>query len=182
MTKPWQRLSSRETYRNPWMRVREDVVRLPGGQTTLYGVVETGTCVGVLPLLDDDHVVLVRQYRYVHQEAHRWEMPTGGVHPGESPEAAAQRELMEEAGYRAGKLEQTNTHYTNKSVALETAHLFVGRNLARASAPPDDTEDLEVAVFPFQQAVALAWRSEIRDAMTVMALLLEAVRRGMGPP
>ena len=62
--KPWKTLSSREVYKNPWTRVREDLAEMPNGQTTIYGVIECGHCVGVLPFLDDDHVVMVRQYRY----------------------------------------------------------------------------------------------------------------------
>ena len=61
---------------------------MPNGTTTIYGVVECGQCVGVLPFVDDDHVLMVRQYRYVFGEDHRWEMPTGGVHAGESLEDA----------------------------------------------------------------------------------------------
>ena len=96
---PWKTLTTQEIYRNPWMRLREDVAELPNGRTTIYGVCEFGQCVGVLPFVDDEHVVMVRQYRYVQKENSRWEMPTGGVRMGESFEAAAQRELMEEAGY-----------------------------------------------------------------------------------
>ncbi len=62
---------------NPWLRLREDLVELPSGRTTVYGVVSTGSCVGVLPFLDPDTVVLVRQYRYVAGR-HTWEMPRWG--------------------------------------------------------------------------------------------------------
>src|SRR3954471_13794184 len=101
--KPWKTLSSRPVYANKWTQLREDVAELPDGRTTIYGVVTFGECVGVVPLLADDRVVLVRQWRYVQRDA-RWEIPTGGVHDGESVEAAAQRELAEEAGYRATRL------------------------------------------------------------------------------
>jgi hypothetical protein len=77
---PWRTRSSRTIYQNPWLRLREDLVELPSGRTTVYGVVSTGSCVGVLPFLDPDTVVLVRQYRYVAGR-HTWEMPTGGVAP-----------------------------------------------------------------------------------------------------
>ena len=86
---PWKTLSTREVYRNRWTRVREDIAEMPNGKTTIYGVVECGHCVGVLPFIDDEHVVLVRQYRYVFDENQRWEMPTGGVKPGESLEDGA---------------------------------------------------------------------------------------------
>jgi ADP-ribose pyrophosphatase len=81
ITPPWRTRSSRTIYQNPWLRLREDLVELPSGRTTVYGVVSTGPCVGVLPFLDPDTVVLVRQYRYVAGR-HTWEMPTGGVGAG----------------------------------------------------------------------------------------------------
>jgi ADP-ribose pyrophosphatase len=168
---PWKTLSTREVYENKWMRLREDVAELPNGRTTIYGVCEFGPCVGVLPFVDSKHVVMVRQYRYVQREAQRWEMPTGGVHPGESFEAAAQRELMEEAGYRAGQLSWLSAYYTSKSVCDETAQLYLGQDLVAAGAVPDETEFMEVAVLPFDQVLQLVIDSEIRDSMTVIAVL-----------
>ena len=171
---PWKTLTTREIYRNPWMRLREDVAELPNGRTTIYGVCEFGQCVGVLPFVDNEHVVMVRQYRYVQKENTRWEMPTGGVRMGESFEAAAQRELMEEAGYRAGTLTWVNSYYTSKSVCEEVAHLYIGRDLTQSEAPPDDTEFLEVAVMPFNDVLQMALASEIRDGMSVIAILIAA--------
>ena len=171
---PWKTLTTQEIYRNPWMRLREDVAELPNGRTTIYGVCEFGQCVGVLPFVDGEHVVMVRQYRYVQKENSRWEMPTGGVRMGESFEAAAQRELMEEAGYRAGTLTWVNSYYTSKSVCEEVAHLYIGRDLTQSEAPPDDTEFLEVAVMPFNDVLQMALASEIRDGMSVIAILIAA--------
>ena len=85
------------------MSLREDIAEMPDGRTTLYGVVTFGDCVGVVPFLDEDQILLVRQYRYVQQDA-RWEIPTGGVKEDEPLQDAAQRELEEEIGYRAGQL------------------------------------------------------------------------------
>src|SRR5262245_43094775 len=152
---PWKTLSTREVYRNPWMRLREDVAEMPDGRTTLYGICEFGECVGVLPFVDDDHVVMVRQYRYVHGENDRWEMPTGGIRSGERPEEAAQRELVEEAGYRAGALTWINSNLTSKSVCHETAHLYVGRDLELVGAAPDETEFIQVAILPFAEVLRL---------------------------
>lgn len=181
--KPWKTLSSREVYRNNWIRVREDMAEMPNRQTTIYGVCELGVAVGVLPFIDDEHLVMVRQYRYVQQENHRWEMPTGGMKPGESLEETAQRELMEEIGYRARSLTPISTFYSSKSVCDETAHLFIGRDLVRAEAPPDETEFLEVAILPFTQVLQLVMASEIRDSMTVIAVLIAAqLRHQSGSP
>ncbi len=151
---------------------------MPNGKTTLYGVCEFGECVGVLPFVDDEHVVMVRQYRYVFGENHRWEMPTGGKHKDEEASVAAQRELMEEVGYRANELVPINSYYTSKSVCHETAHLFIGRGLEKMSASPDETEFLEVAILKFEDVLQMVLGSEIRDSMTVIAVLI-AAREGM---
>jgi ADP-ribose pyrophosphatase len=176
--KPWKTLSSTPIYANKWTQLREDIAELPDGRTTVYGVVTFGQCVGVLPFLDDDQVVMVRQYRYVQQEQHRWEMPTGGVLAGEASEAAAQRELREEVGYSAGRLEWISTYYTSKSVCDETAHLYIGYDLTPAALPPDETEFLEIATMSFAIVLDMVLKSEIRDGMTVIAVLHAARLRG----
>src|SRR5215475_11887478 len=122
---PWRTTSTRPIYRNRWIDVREDMVELPDGKTTVYGVVECSECVGVLPFLDRDTVLLVGQYRYV-AKGFFWEMPTGGVHADETLEGAAQRELAEEAGHEAGRLVKLCEFHTSKSILREVAHLYVG--------------------------------------------------------
>jgi ADP-ribose pyrophosphatase len=172
--KPWSTQSTREVYKNPWMRLREDIAEMPNGKTTVYGVCEFGQCVGVLPFIDPEHVVMVRQYRYVFGENHRWEMPTGGWKKTETLEEAAQRELIEEVGYRAGSLQLINSNFTSKSVCQEIAHLFVGRDLTAvnpAEIVPDETEFLEVGILPFRDVLQMVLDSEIRDSMTVIAVL-----------
>lgn len=176
--KAWKTLSSRLVYQNPWTRVREDVAEMPNGKTTIYGVIECGQCVGVLPFLDDEHVVMVRQYRYVFGEDHRWEMPTGGVKPGEALEEAARRELREEVGYDTADLQLVSTYFTSKSIVQETGYLYLGRSLTRMAAIPDETEFLEVAVFPFKDVLQMVLDSEIRDSMTVITVLHAARLRG----
>jgi ADP-ribose pyrophosphatase len=168
---PWKTLSSRLVYQNPWTRVREDLAEMPNGRTTIYGVIECNDCVAVLPCLDDNQVVLVRQYRYVFGENQRWEIPSGGVKPGESIAAAAQRELREEAGFVAGELHHLSTYYPSKSIVREVGHLFLGRRLTRVETVPDETEFLEVAVFPFAEVFQMVIDSEIRDSMSVIAIL-----------
>ena len=175
---PWQQLTSRPVYKNKWMALREDQVRLPDGRETIYGVVDCGQCVGILPFVDPTHVLLVGQYRYVAQRF-TWEMPTGGVRPSESLEEAAQRELAEEAGQRAGRLTWICTYHTSKSVMNETAHLYLGEELTPADHPPDDTEFIERRVFPFGEVVEMVQRSEITDSMTVIAVLHAARRLGL---
>jgi len=173
---PWRTLSTRPVYVNPWIRVREDIAELPNGRRTLYGVIETRPAVGVLPFVDDGTVVLVGQYRYVARGFH-WEIPTGAMMAGECLTDTAQRELAEEAGYRAGRLEKLCTFDTSKSVLDETAHLYVATALTPVRHEPDETEFIEVRTFAFDEVLAMVLRSEIVDAMTVVAVLHAAHRR-----
>ena len=170
---PWKTLSTKSVYRNKWIAVREDLVEMPDGRTTIYGVVTCGQCVGVLPFVAPHTVLLIKQYRYVARRI-TWEMPTGGLHAGEAVEAAAQRELAEETGYRAGRLTRVCTYHTSKSVMDETAHLFLGENLVQAELPPDDTEFIEVRPFPFADALRMVLSGEIVDSMTIIAVLYAA--------
>src|SRR5262245_37061769 len=171
----WRTLSSRPVYANPWIRVREDSAELPDGRTTIYGVVETRPAVGILPFLDPDTVVLVGQWRYVARGFY-WEMPTGAVHAGENDEAAAQRELREEAGYEAARLTRLCAFLTSKSVMDERAVVYSAEGLRPAAAAPDPTEFFEIQPFGFGEALAMAERGDIQDAMTIIALLAAARR------
>lgn len=177
---PWKTLSTKSIYRNKWLSLREDIAELPDGRTTIYGVVTCGHCVGVLPFLDPETVLFIRQYRYVAQQV-TWEMPTGGVHPGESVGEAAQRELAEEIGYRAGRLTPVSTYHTSKSVMDETAHLFLGEEIVKRDLPCDKTEFIEVRPFPFEEALRMVLSGEILDSMTIIAVLL-ASRSDINPP
>ena len=173
---PWRTISTREVYTNPWIRLREDVAELPDGRTTIYGVVECRPCVGVLPFLDARTVVLVGQYRYVTR-AFCWEMPTGAMQPGESEEAAVQRELAEEAGYEAERLVKLCAFDSSKSVMDERANIYLAEGLRPVTREPDETEFIEVRAFAFDEVLRMVEASEIVDAMTVVAVLHAARRR-----
>ncbi len=174
---PWKTTSTRPVYENRWIKVREDIAELPDGRTTVYGVVECAECVGVLPFLDRNTVLLVGQYRYVARGFY-WEIPTGAQHPGETLEQAAQRELAEEAGHEAGRLVKLCDFHTSKSIMLEVAHLYLAEDLRPAPRPPDRTEFIERRAFPFAEALAMVERGEIKDSMTVIAVLHAARLRG----
>jgi ADP-ribose pyrophosphatase len=173
---PWRRLATRPVYRNRWISVREDQVEMPDGRTTIYGVVTCAGCVGVLPFIDRDTVVLVGQYRYVAGGFY-WEMPTGAMTAGESEEAAVQRELAEETGYQADRLVKLCAYHTSKSVVDETANIYLAEGLRPVARRADPTEFIEVRAFPFEEVVRMVDRDEIKDSMTIIAVLHAARRR-----
>ncbi len=87
---------------------------------------------------------------------------------------------MEEGGYQAAQLIWLSSYYPSKSVCYETAHLYLGRGLVSSEAPSDETEFFERAVLPFEEVLRMVEMSEIRDSMTVIAVLHAARLRAMG--
>jgi 8-oxo-dGTP pyrophosphatase MutT (NUDIX family) len=173
---PWQTLSTRIVYENAWIRVREDRVIQPDGVPGIYGVVEFHGCVGVLPIDAEGNVHLVGQFRYPLQQ-YSWEIPEGGCHPGEEPLTAAQRELMEELGLEAGKLELLGMSHLSNSVSDEVAYYYLGTHLTQREARPEGTEQLERRIVPLAEAVRMVLASEITDSLSQTAILHYALLR-----
>lgn len=175
---PWVTRATRLVYQNPWIRVREDDVIRPDGLPGIYGVVEfRSLAIGVLPVADDGSIWLVGQYRYP-LGCYSWEIPEGGSHPDESPEAAARRELREETGLTAGRLERLGgaVHLSN-SVSNEVGHLFRATELVGGQATPEGTERLSLRRVPWTEVLQMLDRGQITDSLTVIALLHEARQR-----
>jgi len=174
---PWTTLSTRMVYENPWIRVREDQVLRPDGLPGIYGVVEfKNRAVGVLPVEADGSVWLVGQFRYPLR-AYSWEIPEGGGPLSEDPEATARRELREETGFSAGKVELLATAHLSNSVSDELAYLFRATELTHGVSEPEGTEQLAVRRFEWGVAWRMLEQGEITDSLSVMALLHEAIRR-----
>jgi len=178
---PWTTLGSREVYKNPWIRVREDRVIRPDGAEGIYGVVETRIATGVVALTPDHHIYLVGQYRYT-MEQYSWELPEGGTDDGEDALAAAQRELREETGLVArlweplgGEIHLSNCH------SSERAWLFLARDLEIGQAAPDGTEVLALRCLPLRDALAMVEDGEIWDAMSILGIYRACHRLGIGP-
>ena len=178
---PWTTLRSRPVYDNPWISVREDDVLRPDGSPGIYGVVHfKNRAVGVLPVDADGRVWLVGQHRYPLGRF-SWEIPEGGGAFDETPEETARRELREETGLIAGRIEPIATSHLSNSVSDEIAYVFRATELSHGPSDPEGTERIEVRAFVWEEAWSLLRRGEVTDSMTVIALLHEAVRRAGGP-
>jgi ADP-ribose pyrophosphatase len=152
-----------------------DEVEEPGGVRTTREVVRHSGSVAVVAVQDDGRVVLVRQYRYPVDDA-LWELPAGRLDEGESPEQAAQRELQEEIGQRAGDLRRIAFFYTTPGFCDESMHVFRGSRLVASKAKGDEDERIEVQAFTLAEVEAMIGRGEIREGKTLVAMLMELRR------
>ncbi len=138
------------------------VVRHPGG-------------VGVLPLHADGTVSLIRQLRPA-VGSFMLEIPAGRLGPGEETATCGRRELAEETGLIAGKLESLGIIHPSPGVFDEVVHLFLARDLVQGAADPEHYEDIEVLKIPLRDAVQMALEGSITDGKTVMALFRASMK------
>jgi ADP-ribose pyrophosphatase len=170
----WRTLERNYLYRNPWCAFRVDEVALPNGVTIEYGVLESEGFTSVVPITDYGKVVLVRQWRQPLGDF-TLELPSGGVGKGEDPRVAAERELFEEAGFRAVGMEYLVSVHTSTGRSNEVCHLFRCRGVRDPGGPrPEPTEFIQVVELPFEEALEKVSSGEITDAATVLGLLWSA--------
>jgi len=172
-------LSSEPLYQGKILNLRRDTVRLANDRQATREVVEHVDSVAAVPLLDNGQVVLVEQWRYPVERA-LLEIPAGIIDSGEQPAEAMRRELIEETGYAAGRLESVFSLYLAPGYSQELIHIFLAQDLQPAEAVPDDDEIIRVKRVPFEDAVAACLRGELTDAKTVAGLLAVAARRQSG--
>jgi 8-oxo-dGTP pyrophosphatase MutT (NUDIX family) len=172
---PWSVVSQATVYENEWIRVDHHEVLSPSGGPGIYGTVHfKGHATGVVPIDENGSVVLVGQYRFPLR-AYSWEIPEGGG-PKDIPFLeSAQRELREECGLVAQCWKEILGIDLSNSVSDERATVFLAWDLSATPAQPDETEKLQVTRVRFWDAVARVKRGEIRDSISVAALLRVAM-------
>lgn len=171
----WTPRGTTTRYAHGRLTLREDAWRLPDGQERVYPVLAVGITVGVLPFVDAERVLLVRQYRHLTR-AMSWELPGGGTLEGEAPDAAAQRELREEGGHRAGRLIFLTRFWPSNAYLDEVAYCYAAHELVADPLPADADEFLERRVVPFAEAVRMALDGEIEESVSKVTILQYVAR------
>lgn len=143
----------------------------PDGQALRREFVAHPGAVVILPFVDDDHVCLLRNYRFAIEET-LWELPAGTLEVGEPPAEAAVRELAEETGYQARRWQKLREFYPSPGVLAEQMHLYVAHDLAPGPQQLEAEEQIEVHVVRWSTALSWALDGTIRDGKTLVALLL----------
>lgn len=147
-----------------------DEVEYESGNRSIREVAEHPGGAVVLPLLDDGRIVFVYQYRYPLKE-YIYELPAGKLEPGEPPEVCARRELKEETGYDAGKLEKLTAIYTTPGFCTEKLHIFIAGDLKDGKQKLEEGElGLSLRYVTVSEAFEMVRRNEIVDAKTIAGL------------
>ena len=167
---PWTTLSSSLKYENHWIRVTEHQVITPVGKPGIYGTVRfRSPGVGVVPIDALGYTWLVGQHRYPLRR-YSWEIPAGGVEPGEKPQEAAARELTEEVGLRAASWLALLSVDFSTGITDEAGYAFLAWDIQPAETAPDSAEHIEIRRLPFSAALAMIDTGEIRDLLSVASL------------
>ena len=167
---PFRVESTERLVDTPWCSLRRDRFRNEAGELGDYYVFEVAPAVVVVPVLPDGSIVLLWQFRHPLEETH-WEVPAGRIDEGEEPAAAARRELLEETGYRPGRLIQLAGFHPINGISPHHAQVFVAEDCVREREPAHDpTERMSVHVLSPEEVRARLLRGDFVDGFTALAL------------
>jgi ADP-ribose pyrophosphatase len=157
--------------------VRESQTTPSGKSKTREIIRHPGACV-IVPLLDDGRVCLIRNYRIAVNQT-LVELPAGTLEPPEPPHVTAQRELIEETGYRAAKIEFLHAFFLSPGILDEKMHLYLATGLTAGETAREEGEEIENWLVPWPEAVGMVSGGQIQDAKTIVGLLwVDRLKRG----
>lgn len=171
-------LDTRRVYTGKVVRLDVDTVRFPDGSTGELELIRHPGAAAVIPCASDpaggDPIILmIRQFRHA-ADGLLWEIPAGTLAPGETPDACAHRELREETGVVAERIERLTSIYTTPGFTDEVIHLFWAQGLTQGESARERDEFIEVVPRPLSEVLSGIREGEIRDAKTVVAILYVA--------
>lgn len=169
---PFKEISSNEQiYQGKRFSVfKADILSKSGQEVTKEAIIHPGAVV-ILPIVDNEHIVMIRNYRIViGQEL--WELPAGTLEPNESPDKTAYRELIEETGYESSQIQFLSSFYTSPGICDELMYAFVAENLKHVGQQLEETEEIKVEIISWDQVWKKVREGSIKDGKTLAALLL----------
>jgi 8-oxo-dGTP pyrophosphatase MutT (NUDIX family) len=167
---PYFILASKNIYKNPWMRFREDVVMRPNGKQGIFGVVEMKNGSSVLAINNNNEVYLVKEFKYGLKKEST-ETMSGGLDNNESPLKTAKRELKEELGLEAKRW--INLGYVDPftNVIKSKNYMFLAFDLKESKSCPDPEESIKIIKMPFKKALALVMQGKITHSASCVLIL-----------
>ena len=166
-------LSSEIVFTGKVFSVRRDEVSEPGGVIAGRDIIVHPGSVVVMPVFPDGKILLIRQYRHTAQDF-LWELVAGRVDAGESPTAAAHRELAEETGYAARRLKKLLEIFPSPGFVAEIMWIFLATGLTQGEARPEEDERIEARRFSLREAERMIRSGKLRDAKSIAGILYYA--------
>lgn len=166
----YKTISSREIYKNNWMRVREDKVFRPDGKDGIFGIVEMKKGVSVAAIDDRSNVFLVKEYKYAMGKEITG-LISGGIEEGESPLQAAKRELKEEGGLEAEDWVGLGIFNPLTTAVYSPMYLFLAQKLRKVSSRSEEGEFIKIVKIPFKKSVEMVMESEITHGGSCVCIL-----------
>ena len=176
MKKGWKRTGRKRVFvardgRTVYMELFQDTIRTPEGKTLSYTHYRSSDVVIIVPFIGRNKLVMIKQYRYPLDKV-MLEFPAGHVEKGESPLATARRELQEETGYTANKMERVYTYHPSVSKSRQLVHVFRAAGLEKGEARHDSTEDISVKTVAASDLRGMIAGGKVENAGTLIAYLL----------
>ncbi len=165
-----KKLNSKQIFDGVVVKLFVDDVELPDGKKAIREIVRHPGAVCVIPVDEDENVIMIKQFRYPFSEV-LLEVPAGKLEPNEDPLEAVKRELEEESGVNAENVEYIGTMYTTVAILDEKIHMYLATGLTYKNAHPDDGEFLEVEKIPLKALVEMVMEGKIPDSKTQIAIL-----------
>jgi ADP-ribose pyrophosphatase len=169
-TQKAQTLKSDVLYQGKVFRLQRDTVIEPGGVQADRDIIVHPGSVVVMPIFRDGRVLLIRQYRHTVGEF-LWELVAGRLEPGETPVAAARRELVEETGYRAKRFRKLMRVVPTPGFVKEWMWIFAAEGLKEGAAQPEEDERITPRIFTLKQAEKMIESGTLRDAKSICGIL-----------
>jgi len=148
-----------------------DTIILPDGKTATREFMAHPGAVAVIPFVNRNNIILVKQYRYPVGKV-TYEIPAGKLNKNENPLSCIKRELIEETGYKAGNIKKIYSYWPTPAFCTELLHIYVAKELSFVGRNPDKDEFLDLAEFSFSKALNWVVTGKIRDSKSVIAILL----------
>ncbi|WP_067620834.1 NUDIX domain-containing protein [Alicyclobacillus acidiphilus] len=169
----WTITQTREAYRNPWIRVVEHQVIRPDGSEGIYGVIDAGHNAGTVVIDDDDNIVLLEEFVFPLGVT-TLQIPSGQYRDGESPLAAAKRELAEETGIAAANWIDLGKFALSGGISTQMSHVFLARELSYGESHLEETEQIVVRKVPLCDAIDMCMTSHIVDSVSLVGIFRAA--------
>jgi len=170
MAKGWKCLRVKKVFANRWMRLENHTVRSPKGHTFDHAVICAGPSVRVIGVTGDGRIVITREFRYP-AGVWNYELPGGGSE-GLTPAAAARKELKEETGYTARRLQRVGKFVVYSGLSSEFCHAFIATGLRQQGQQLERTETITTRTVSWAELEAMIASNRFRDGLSLAALMM----------